>query len=148
MLKEALVELTVGRRAMRLWVFVEEVTDEFIQGLDVLRAYDASVDLRLHLLRLGKEELTLWGPGAQPKSARLSLPRDEVIPVQCEKVLLAKLEAHVGASNVLIEHSQNCSRDGVFIAMRLVRVRPRVPVRIMKETNQDQVLSECTTVGL
>jgi hypothetical protein len=52
-LKEALVELTLGRRAMRIWMFVAEVTDEFILGLDVLRAYDASVDLGSHFLRLG-----------------------------------------------------------------------------------------------
>jgi predicted aspartyl protease len=39
-LKKALVELTLGRRALRIWVFIAEVTDEFILGLDVLRAYD------------------------------------------------------------------------------------------------------------
>jgi predicted aspartyl protease len=75
-LKEALVELTLGQRALRIWVFVAEVTDEFILGLDVLRAYDASLDLGRHLLRLGQEEVTLWRPGAQHKSARLSLVGD------------------------------------------------------------------------
>jgi len=44
-LKEAFVELALGRWALRIWVFVTEVTDEFILGLDVLRAYDASMDL-------------------------------------------------------------------------------------------------------
>jgi hypothetical protein len=43
-LKEALGELTLGRSALMIWVFVAEITDEFILGLDVLRAYDASVD--------------------------------------------------------------------------------------------------------
>ena len=83
-LKEALVELTLGRQALRTWVFVAEVTDEFILGLDVLRAYDASVDIGRHLLRLGQEEVTLWRPGTQPKSARLSLVGDVVIPARCE----------------------------------------------------------------
>jgi hypothetical protein len=46
----ALVELTLGRRALRIWVFLAKITDEFILGLDVLRAYDASVDLGRHLL--------------------------------------------------------------------------------------------------
>ena len=53
----------------------------------------------------------------------------------------------MGATNVLIEPSLNCSRDGVFIARALVQARPRVPVRIMNVTNQDQVLSEGTTIG-
>jgi hypothetical protein len=50
--KEALVELTLGRRALSIWVFVTEITDELILGLDVLRAYNASLDLGRHLLRL------------------------------------------------------------------------------------------------
>ena len=37
-LMEVLVELILGRRAMRIWVFVAVVTDEFILGLDVLGA--------------------------------------------------------------------------------------------------------------
>jgi len=146
-LKEALVELTLGQWATRIWVFVAEFTDEFILGLGVLRVYGVSVDLGCHLLRLGQEEVTLWGPGAQPKSARLSLAGDEVIPGRCERVVMAKLEAPVGATNIIIEPSQNCSRDGVFIAWALVRARLRVPVCIMNVTNQDQVLSEGTTIG-
>jgi hypothetical protein len=91
--------------------------------------------------------VTLWKPDAQSKSARLSLEGDEVIPARCERVVMAKLEAPVGATNTIIEPSQNCSRDGVFIAWALVRARLRVPVRIMNVTNQDQVLSEGTTIG-
>jgi hypothetical protein len=37
-----LKELTLGRRTLRIWAFVAEITDEFILGLDVLRAYNAS----------------------------------------------------------------------------------------------------------
>jgi hypothetical protein len=145
--KEALVELTLGQRALRICVFVAEVTDEFILELDVLRAYDASVDLGRHLLRLGQEELTLWRPGAQPKSIRLSLVGDEVIPARCGRVVMPRLETHPGATNVLIEPSQKCSRDGVRIARALVRARPRVPVRIMTVTLHDQVRGGGTTIG-
>ena len=105
-LKEALVELTLGRRALRIWVFVADVTDEFILGLDILRAYDASVDLGRHLLRLGGEEVTLWGPGTRTKTARLSLVDDEVNPAPCERAVMARLGAPLGAPNVLIEPNQ------------------------------------------
>ena len=70
--------------------------ERVILGLDVLWAYDASVDLGRHLLWLGQEEVTLWGPGFRQKSARLSLAADEVIPARCERVMIAKLEAPVG----------------------------------------------------
>ena len=91
--------------------------------------------------------MTLRRPGALTEFPTLSLAGDEVILARCEIVVVAKLEAPVGAANVLIEPSQNCSRDGVFIAMALVRARRRAPVRIMNVTNQDQVLSERTTIG-
>lgn len=35
-------------------MFVAEVTDELILGLDVLQAYDATVDLGRHVLRLSR----------------------------------------------------------------------------------------------
>ena len=102
LLKEALVELSLGRIALRIWVFVTEVMDEFILGLGVLRAYNASVDLLRCRLRLGQEEVTVWRPGAQLKSARLSLVGDEVIPARCERMVMARLEAPLGATDVLI----------------------------------------------
>jgi hypothetical protein len=136
-LKEAFVELNLGRRVLRLWVFVAEITDKFILGLDVLRAYDASVDLGRHMLRLDQKEVTLWRPGVQSKSARLYLVGDEVNSARCESVVMAKLEAPLGAINVLLEPSPEWSRGGVMIARTLVRARPRVPVRIMNVTNQD-----------
>ena len=146
-LKESFVELTLGRWALRIWVFVAKVTDDFIFGMDVLRVYDASVDIRRHLLRLGREELTLWRPGTHPKSARFSLVGDEVIPARCERVVMAKLGAPLGATNVLIEPSQKRPQDGVFIARTLVRAGPEVPVRVMNVTDQDQVLGGGTILG-
>jgi predicted aspartyl protease len=55
--KEALVELTIGRRTLRSWVFVADITDDLILGLDILRAYDASVDIGRRMLRLGQDEV-------------------------------------------------------------------------------------------
>jgi hypothetical protein len=56
--KEELAELTLGQSTLKIWVFVAEITDEFILGLGVLRANDASVDLGRHMLQLGREEVS------------------------------------------------------------------------------------------
>jgi hypothetical protein len=61
--KEALVELTLGQSALKIWVFVARITDELILGLYILRAYYTSVDMGLHMLRLGQE-------GVQVKTVR------------------------------------------------------------------------------
>jgi hypothetical protein len=55
--KEALVQLTLGLRALNICVLVADITDEFILGLDTLRAYDASVDVGRHVPRLEGEDL-------------------------------------------------------------------------------------------
>jgi hypothetical protein len=55
--REASAEQTLGRRTVRIWVFVADVTDEFILESDIRRAYDASVDVGRHVLRLGQEEV-------------------------------------------------------------------------------------------
>ena len=68
------------------------------------------------------------------------------MPVLCDEVLMARLEAPLGASTVIIEHSNMSSRNGVCIARTLVRARPRIPAGIMNVANQDQVLSEGTTI--
>jgi hypothetical protein len=38
-------------------VFVADITDEFILGLDIRWAYDISADVGRHVLRLGREEV-------------------------------------------------------------------------------------------
>ena len=92
-------------------MFITEVMDKFILlGLDVLWAYNTSMDLGCHLLRLGQEEVMLWRPGTQPKSARLSMVGDEVIPARCERVVMARLEAPLGAC-ILSEPSQKSSQE-------------------------------------
>jgi hypothetical protein len=48
--REALVEVTLGPRALKIW-------DEFILGLDILGAYHKTVDVGRQVLRLGKDEL-------------------------------------------------------------------------------------------
>ena len=58
-----------------------------------------------------------------------------------------KLAGNCEGEKRLIESSLNCSRDGVFRARALVRARPRIPIRILSVTNQDQVLSEGNTRG-
>jgi hypothetical protein len=57
--KEARVELTLRRRTLRIWVFVADITDDFFLGLDILRAYDAPMDVRRHVLRLGRDEVSV-----------------------------------------------------------------------------------------
>jgi hypothetical protein len=49
--REALRGLTLGQRALNIWVFVGDVKEEFILGLGTPRAYHATVNVGRHVLR-------------------------------------------------------------------------------------------------
>jgi hypothetical protein len=83
-LKKVLLTLTLGRRPLKMWEFVANTTHELILRLDILRAYDASVDIGSQTLRLADEEVSLWSPGAGPRPSSLVVDDDHVIPAQCE----------------------------------------------------------------
>jgi hypothetical protein len=57
-LKEVFLELNLGRRLLKIWIFVANIRDESILGLDILRAFDASVNLARQMLRLTEEALS------------------------------------------------------------------------------------------
>jgi hypothetical protein len=64
--KEAHVELTMGRRTLRSWLFVADIKDDFILGLDILLAHDASVDIGRRVLRLGQDEMPVRQTPTEP----------------------------------------------------------------------------------
>jgi hypothetical protein len=43
-LKEVFLTLILGRRPLKIWVFVADITNENILGLDILFAYNEFVD--------------------------------------------------------------------------------------------------------
>jgi hypothetical protein len=92
-------------------VLVADITNELIPGLDVLRAYDASVDVGRHVLRMGREEVSLWNPRDRPRFSRLTLLNDEVIPARCERVVLTRPDATMKAESALLEPSLKAPRN-------------------------------------
>jgi hypothetical protein len=72
------------------------------KGLDILRAYGASVGIGRQTLRLAEEEVSLWSPGAAPRSSSL-IVEEQVIPAECEGTVMARLERPLGIENGLVE---------------------------------------------
>jgi hypothetical protein len=68
--REANVELTMGQRTLRSWVFVADIADDHILGLDILRAHDASVNIGRRLLRLGQDEVPVRQTRTESASKR------------------------------------------------------------------------------
>jgi hypothetical protein len=77
-LKEILLTVKLGCRPLKKWVFVANIIDGLILGLDILHAYDASVYIRRQELRLAEEEVSLWSPGAATRPSSLVVAKDHV----------------------------------------------------------------------
>jgi hypothetical protein len=54
-LKEVFLTLTLWRRTLKIWVFIANITNEFVLGMNILSMYNASVDLWHQMLRLAEE---------------------------------------------------------------------------------------------
>jgi hypothetical protein len=57
-LKEVFLTPTLGQHSLKIWLFVADITNGFILGLDILHAYDASVDIGRQMLCLVEEEVS------------------------------------------------------------------------------------------
>jgi hypothetical protein len=63
-IRKALVMLILGRLSLTAWVFVASITENFSLGFDGMHAYEASLDLRHHVLGLEmREEVPLRPTG-------------------------------------------------------------------------------------
>jgi hypothetical protein len=102
-LKQVFLSLTLGRGPLKIWVFVANITNEFILGLEILRPYNASVNIGRQTLRLAEEEISLWSPAAGTRPSNLVMAKDLVIHAQCEGIVMARLQRHLGVENELIE---------------------------------------------
>jgi hypothetical protein len=68
--------------------------------------------------------------------------KDQVIPAQCERIVMARLQSHLGVENERIEPSpQAPPPEGIYIARTLVQDRQEVPVRVLNATHHDQKLT-------
>jgi hypothetical protein len=75
-LKEVFLTLNLRWHPLKLWVFVTNITKEFTLGLNILHAYDASVDLGHQVLHLAE----LRGVVLEPQPSSLVVANDQVIP--------------------------------------------------------------------
>jgi hypothetical protein len=67
---------------------------------------------------------------------------DQVIPAQCEGIVMARLESPLGVESGLVELSpQARPPQGIYIARSLVQERREVPVRVLNTTHRDQKLA-------
>jgi hypothetical protein len=119
------------RRPLIIWVFVADMTNEFILGLNILRAYAASVDIERQTLRLAEEYILWRSPEAGPPPSNIRVEENQTVPVLCKETVMARLKRPLGVGNCMIEPSPKTHpREGMYIARTLFKACKTVPVRV------------------
>jgi hypothetical protein len=125
----------LGKRPLKFWAFVADIKNEFILGLDILRAHDASVDIGSLTLRLAGEEISLWSPGDD---------KDKVMTAKCEGILMVRSESTLEVESSLIEQRLQVHPPAEIDIVRASnRGRREVPLR-----NVNPVIKHCEPVTI
>jgi hypothetical protein len=105
--------MTLEWRPVKIRLFVVSTENEFILGLVILRAYNASTDPESQMLRLGEEGVPLSSPRAGPRPSSLVVANVHVLTVQCEGVCDGSTGEFLGVENGLADRAQRlkCKQD-------------------------------------
>jgi hypothetical protein len=72
----------------------------------------------------------------------LVVAKDQVIPAQCERIEMARLQSHLGVENELVKPCpQAPPLEGIHIALTLIQYLQEMPVRVLNATHHDQKLT-------
>lgn len=88
-LKEVTLTLTLWWHPLKIWVFMTSITNKFILGLHILRAYSASLNSGYQILCLKGVTILPWGKA-------LTLATGQVTRAQCERLVMTRLESPLG----------------------------------------------------
>jgi hypothetical protein len=148
--KEAHVELTIGQRTLRSWVFDADITDDFILGLDILRAYYTSVDIGRRVLQLGRDEVPVReAPTASVlKRTRPTENRRNGRRVcwQCRRTGHLWRECPRGPAKETVDRSdwrRDCATGGRSEARRHMAESACTPPSLTHQSDEKQRLDAC-----
>ena len=143
------VTLKLGTVKNKIEVWVAEVCDPCLIGLDVLTAGGCKIDLGRGVMQLVCEELPLGGLSTDEK-VELEAPNSVVIPPGAEAVILAWWWAHPTwqGSCGLDELLTGQSTPGLVVGRTLVNTDgPIVPVRVINVSTEPRTIGHGTKVA-
>ena len=146
-----LLRVTLGNCETTHDVWVANIVEEGIIGLDYLVANNCQVDLGGKLLYLGNDEVPLFSE-SQPQSNSLSrvvVRRTVAVPAMSEAIIPGELKRELGRSAwATIEPIENL-KCKLLVARTLVDLTIKdLPVRVMNLTNDYISLKRGTEIGL
>ena len=148
------VQLTVGTFQTKQKMWVAEIADECILGLDFLQQHNCQVDLKEGVLHIGNEEVPLQQPRAtEPICCRCYTTTSVTISPVSKMIVPASVEGEWRKNSkwaVLQPEGaeMTLNQQGVLIGKTLVDLqRGDIPVRMMNLSQQPQHIQQGTRLA-
>ena len=137
-------------------IWVADIVDQCIVGLNFLLQHNFQVDVGNALLKVGPEEVPMrFGNVIEIRCCRVVLQQEEIVPANSETLLSGKFtrgingEQELGRWASVNPGREQALGEGLLVGRSLVDLRSRLlPVRVMNLSNKPRKLPKGTFIDL
>ncbi|GBM25302.1 Retrovirus-related Pol polyprotein from transposon 412, partial [Araneus ventricosus] len=133
-----------GSRKFHLRIYVADITDPCILGLDFLQKFNFTVDLEKNEIRTRGEEIPLFSASVQhSKSCSVLAKKRTIIPARSECLIQGVPEVPGQFRYAVTNFPSQVSQKGVLVAATLVDLEMEaIPVRVLNLNNKPKILDK------
>ncbi|GBO30287.1 hypothetical protein AVEN_52505-1 [Araneus ventricosus] len=133
-----------GSRKFHHRIYVADITDPCILGLDFLQKFNFTVDLEKNEIRTGGEEIPLFSANVQhSKSGSVLVKKRTIIPAKSECLIQGIPEVPGQFRYAVTNFPNQASQKGLLVAATLVDLEMEViPVRVLNLNNKPKILDK------
>ncbi|GBN62197.1 Retrovirus-related Pol polyprotein from transposon 297, partial [Araneus ventricosus] len=125
-------------------IYVADITDPCILGLDFLQKFNFTVDLEKNEIRTGGEEIPLFSASVQhSKSCSVLAKKRTIIPARSECLIQGVPEVPGQFRYAVTDFPSQASQKGLLVAATLVDMEMEaIPVRVLNLNNKPKILDK------
>ena len=146
------LQLGIGSLVVPQELWVADIHDQCILGLDFLKSHGCQVNLKDESLTIGEEEVPLKKSSATPEPTcyKAVLVEGVCLPPLSDTVIPVKMDGTESDYRwgILEQTKAPSSLDGLLVARTLVDLRKKQsPLRVMNLSNQQRILNKGTELA-
>ncbi|GBM58366.1 hypothetical protein AVEN_169845-1, partial [Araneus ventricosus] len=133
-----------GSRKFEHIIYVADITDLCILGLDFLQKFNFTVDLEKNEIRTGEEEIPLFSSSVQHSKLCSVLAKERnIIPARSECLIQGVPEISGQFRYAVTDFPSQVSQKGVLVTATLVDLKREViPVRVLNLKNKPKIVDK------
>ncbi|GBL77859.1 Retrovirus-related Pol polyprotein from transposon 297, partial [Araneus ventricosus] len=138
-----------GSRKFQHKIYVADITDPCILGLDFLQKFNFMVDLEKNEIRTGGEEIPLFSASAEDSKLCTVLAKEKtIIPARSECLIQGIPEASGKFRYAVTDFPSEVSQKGVLVAATLVDLKKgAIPVRVLNVDHKPKTIDKRAVIA-